>query len=343
MSETAFKVTVFSSRRYERDFLDQNPTLTSTTPPISFHFTPHRLTSETAHLAKGSYAICAFVNDVLDKPTIDILASLSVKCILMRCAGFNNVDLNVAQQHDIPVLRVPKYSPYAVAEFAVAMLMTVCRKTHKAYNRTRESNFSLHGLMGFDVHGKTIGVCGTGKIGILFAKIMLGFGTRVVAYDIYRNKEAENMGIEYVSMDELLRVSDVISLHCPLLPSTKHMIAAEQIEKMKQGVVIVNTSRGELVDMDALIDGLQNEKIGACAMDVVEGEAELFFDDHSGEILENERIPKLISYPNVLLTPHVAFCTDTALTNIWSTTASNLIEFSKRKGDTKLTNQVIVD
>lgn len=241
------------------------------------------------------------------------------------------------------VLRVPSYSPYAIAEFAVALLLTVGRKTHIAFNRTRESNFALRGLMGFDVHGKTVGICGTGKIGRLFAKLMMSFGTRVVAYDIRPSEEAKAMGVEYVSLDELLECADIISLHCPLLASTRHMIGAEAVSKMKKGVILINTSRGELVDMDALIEGLQHKRIGACAMDVVEGEAALFFDDHSGEILEDERIAKLVSFPNVLLTPHIAFCTDTALTNIWTTTVQNAMEFINRKGDEKLKHQVIAN
>ncbi|CDF35467.1 unnamed protein product [Chondrus crispus] len=336
------KVTVFSSKRYERDFLRQHPTLTRVTPHIDFEFLAMPLSEGTAPLAAGSDAVCAFVNDALDAPVIARLAEGAVRCILLRCAGFNHVDLAAASKHRIKVLRVPAYSPFAVAEFAVALLLTVGRKTHKAYNRTRESNFSLAGLMGFDVNGKTIGVCGTGKIGRLFAKIMLAFGTTVLAYDVYRNPEAEAMGVEYVSKDDLFARSDIISLHCPLLPSTRHMIDAEAIRKMKTGVILINTSRGELMDMDALIKGLKGKKIGACAMDVVEGEAELFFDDHSGEILEDDRISMLMSFPNVLLTPHIAFCTDTAMLNIWGTTVSNMLEFKEAGPDATLTNEVII-
>lgn len=338
------KITVYSSRRYERDFLDANPDILTSNPKLSFNFLAHRLDESTAFMAAGSDAVCAFVNDNIDATTIEILASGGTGCILLRCAGFNQVDLQAAAKHSMTVLRVPAYSPYAVAEFAVALLLTVGRKTHKAYNRTRESNFALHGLMGFDIHGKTVGVCGTGKIGRLFAKILLGFGTKVLAYDIYPSEEAKKMGVEYVELDELYARSDIISLHCPLLPTTKHMIGKEAMEKMKKGVILVNTSRGELVDMDALIDGLRSRKIGACAMDVVEGEQDLFFDDHSGEILENENITQLQSFPNVLLTPHVAFCTDTAMTNIWSTTVKNMNEYIERteNGD-KLTNEVLLN
>lgn len=337
------QVAVFSSRKYERDFLEENPTLVQTDPKISFKFIAHCLSSSTAHLAAGADAVCVFVNDNVDAETIEILVQGGTRCILLRCAGFNQVDLAAAEKHSVVVQRVPAYSPYAVAEFAVALLLTVCRKTHKAYNRTRDSNFSLHGLMGFDVHGKTIGIVGTGKIGRLFAKIMLGFGTQVLAYDVYPSKEAKEMGVEYVSLDVLLARSDVISLHCPVLPSTRHIINAEAVSKLKKGAVLINTSRGELVETDALIDGLRRKIISACAMDVVEGEQSIFFDDHSDEILEDEKISKLLSFPNVLLTPHTAFCTDTALTNIWTTTVRNMLEYNSRTltGSTdKLTNQV---
>lgn len=338
------KVVVFSSKRYERDFLAKNPQVTETAPKIEFEFSAIRLDSTTVHLASGADAVCAFVNDNIDNETCSQLAKGGTRCILLRCAGFNQVDLPAAAKNGITVLRVPAYSPYAVAEFAVALLLTIGRKTHKAYNRTRESNFSLFGLMGFDIHGKTIGICGTGKIGRLFAKIMLSFGTKVIAYDVYQSAEAKEMGIEYVTLDELFARADIISLHCPLLPTTHHMIGEDAVNKMKKGVILINTSRGELVNMDALMNGLKEKTIGACAMDVVEGEAALFFDDHSGEILEDEKIARLMSFPNVLITPHIAFCTDTAMTNIWGTTVRNLLEFtSKEKGDSgKLTNEVLI-
>lgn len=339
------KIAVFSSKRYEREFLANNPQVTENDPKIEFEFIALRLDSTTAYLAAGSDAVCAFVNDSINDETCSQLARLGTRCILLRCAGFNQVDLPAATKNGITVLRVPAYSPYAVAEFAVALLLTVGRKTHKAYNRTRESNFSLFGLMGFDVHGKTIGVCGTGKIGRLFAKIMLSFGTKVIAYDVYPSAEAREMGVEYVALDELYAQADIISLHCPLLPTTRHMIGEDAVSKMKKGAILINTSRGELVNMDALIKGLKEKTIGACAMDVVEGEAALFFDDHSGEILEDEKIIMLMSFPNVLITPHIAFCTDTALANIWGTTVQNMIEFTfKGKDDSsKLTNEVLID
>eukprot|EP00177_Eucheuma_denticulatum_P003376 GFKZ01006109.1.p1 GENE.GFKZ01006109.1~~GFKZ01006109.1.p1 ORF type:complete len:343 (-),score=36.68 GFKZ01006109.1:552-1580(-) len=339
------KITVFSSRLDEREFLSAHPSVLDTTSPTALEFchTSVHLDSSTAHLAAGSDAVCAFVNDNVDEKTIKTLKSVGTRCILLRCAGYNQVDVNSAAKHGVVVLRVPAYSPHAVAEFAVALLLTVGRKTHKAYNRTRESNFALRGLMGFDVHGKTVGICGTGKIGRLFAKIILSFGTRVIAYDVRQSKEAKEIGVEYVTLDQLWQRSDIISMHCPLLPATRHMINEDAVNRMKKGVILINTSRGELVDMDALINGLRSKTIGACAMDVVEGEEGLFFDDHSGEILDNERISKLVSFPNVVLTPHIAFCTDTAMKNIWTTTVANALEFANHiTGEGKtMTNQVM--
>lgn len=340
----ATRVVVFSSKRYERNFLDNNPQIAHKFPKILLQFLAARLDANTASLASGAEAVCIFVNDCADAAAIATLAKNGTKCLLLRCAGFNQVDMDAAATHGMRVLRVPQYSPYAVAEFAVAMLLTTVRKTHKAYNRTRESNFSLAGLMGIDIHGKTVGVCGTGNIGRLFAKIMVGFGARVIACDVYESEEAKKMGVEYVSMEQLLKQCDIISLHCPLLPSTRHMIDAKAVALMKRGVVLINTSRGALIDMDALIRGVRQGIIGGCAMDVIEGEEELFFDDHSGEILEDEKILTLQSLPNVLLTPHIAFCTDTAMRNIWNTTYENLKGYLLQRGgeDVKLENEVVV-
>lgn len=347
------KVAIFSSHRYERDFLDANPEILASVPALQVQFLQPRLHSTTAALAKGADAVCIFVNDDASASTLQKLSDFGVKLILLRCAGFNHVDISTASSLGMTVLRVPAYSPYAVAEFAVALLLTVARKTHKAFNRIRDGNFALNGLMGFDVHGKTVGVIGTGKIGRIFAGILKnGFGAKVIAYDIYPSQEAKDMGIEYVEkVNDLYKQSDIISLHCPLLPSTKRMIDKEAISLMKKGVVLVNTSRGELVDMDALIEGIRSLVIGACGMDVVEGEQALFFEDHSGEILENDRIQTLISFPNVLITPHIAFCTDTAMGNIWGTTVSNFVQFMEKRGkdndstssstDEKLTNEVL--
>lgn len=340
--EEPIRVVVYSSKRYERDFLHKNPQIANIAPNVQLEFLAPRLDANTASLAAGADAVCIFVNDCADAAAIETLARNGTTCLLLRCAGFNQVDLKAAKAYGVTVLRVPQYSPYAVAEFAVALLMTIVRKTHKAYNRTRESNFALSGLLGFDIHGKTIGVCGTGKIGLLFAKIMLGFGARVIGYDLYPSDAAKEMGVEYVPFDELLAQSDVISLHCPLFPSTRHMINAAAIEKMKKGVILINTSRGELVDKNALIYGLRRGIIGGCGMDVIEGEEELFFDDHTGEILEDEKILTLQSLPNVLITPHIAFCTDTAISNIWSSTYQNVLAYVERKGDAPLKNQVVM-
>lgn len=337
------KLAVFSSKRYEREFLEDHQHLLTALPDLEIEYLVPRLDHTTAKLATGYDAVSIFVNDVVDALTIELLADAGVKCVLLRCAGFNQVDLEAAGKHGVIVLRVPAYSPFAIAEFAVALMLTTARKTHKAYNRTRESNFSLRGLMGFDIHGKTIGICGTGKIGRIFAKIMLGFGTRVIAYDIHPSDAAKKMGVEYVSFDEVMGQSDVISLHCPLLPTTRNMIDEAAVKKMKKGVLLVNTSRGELVNVDALLMGLRTKIISACGMDVVEGEEDLFFDDHTGEILENEKISMLLAMPNVVLTPHIAFCTDTAMTNIWSTTIQNAKEFCEKNGSEKLTNQVTLD
>lgn len=338
------KITFFSSQRFERDYLDDNPDiLTKIIPGLECKFLSARLHSATAALAAGADAVCIFVNDDADADVLTTFHNLGIRCLLLRCAGFNQVNLATASSLGIRVLRVPAYSPYAVAEFAASLLLTVVRKTHKAYNRTRDSNFALNGLIGFDIHGKTIGIIGTGKIGRLFARICLGFGANVIAYDLYPSQDAKDMGVEYVQeVGQLLESAHIVSLHCPLLPSTRHMINKEAIDKMKKGVILINTSRGELVNMDALIDGIRSAKIGACGMDVVEGEQALFFEDHSGEILEDARISTLISFPNVILTPHVAFCTDTALNNIWTTTINNLAEFSKDKDKKEpFTNEVV--
>ena len=265
-----------------------------------------------------------FVNDDLGAEVIDCLADEGVRVIALRCAGFNNVDAKRAEERGIPVLRVPAYSPYAVAEHAMAMLLTSVRRTHKAYIRTKDFNFSLGGLIGFDLHGKTVGVVGTGKIGRVFIDICRGFGMRVIAYDKY---PAEGTDIEYVSLDTLFRESDVISLHCPLTDETYHMIDAESIEKMKKGAIVVNTSRGALIDAEALLAAIKSRKVGAACLDVYEEESELFFEDFSGHIVDDDVLARLISMPNVLVTSHQAFLTEEALDNIAATTVGNLAAF----------------
>lgn len=288
-----------------------------------FKFLESKLTADSAELAKGCKAVVAFVNDIIDKSTIDKLLEIGVKLVALRCAGFNNVDLKYAQ-NKINVVRVPFYSPYAVAEHAMAMLLTLNRKIHKAYNRTREFNFSLSGLTGFDLHGKTAGIIGTGQIGCIFINICRGFGMDVVAYDPYPKKDSD---IKYVSLDELLEQSSIISLHCPLTPDTKYIINENNIEKIKDGAFIVNTSRGKLIDSSALINALKSRKIGGACLDVYEEENSLFFEDRSGEVIDDDELSVLLSMPNVIITSHQAFLTKEALQKIAEVTVYNLDQF----------------
>ena len=282
-----------------------------------------RLNEDTVSLAAGFDAVCVFVSDVVSSKVVDSLYEMGVKAIALRCAGFNNVDIKACRDK-IRVFRVPAYSPYAVAEHAMALLLTVNRHTHKAHNRTREFNFSLQGLAGFDLHGKTVGIVGTGKIGLVFADICRGFGMEILGYDKFPNPKA---GLTYVDLPELLERSDIISLHCPLTEETEHMIDASAIAKMKPGVTILNTSRGGLVDTAALIDGLKQERIGAACLDVYEEEGELFYEDFSGEIVQDDQLVRLIGMPNVIVTSHQAFLTQEALDNIAATTVENLRRF----------------
>lgn len=283
----------------------------------------HKLNADTAQLTKGYDAVVVFVNDKLDEDVISVLAENKVKLIALRCAGYNNVDFKAAYGK-INVVRVPGYSPYAVAEHAAALLLCLNRKIHRAYNRTREHNFNINGLTGFDLHGKTAGVIGTGKIGQVFISICKGFGMKVIAYDPYPNK---NLPIDYVELDELFTQSDVISLHCPLSDGTYHILNKDSFDKMKSGVVILNTSRGALIDSEALLKALQSEKVGAAGLDVYEEEAELFFEDLSNEIIKDEVLSLLNSLPNVIITSHQAFLTNEALSNIAQTTIDNMSAF----------------
>lgn len=295
---------------------------------VQFRFLETKLNEDTVELAKGCDAVCVFVNDIVNDKVIAKLYAYGVKLIALRCAGYNNVDIRSAFGK-VHVVHVPAYSPYAVAEHAMALLLTSVRRIHKAYNRTREFNFSLNGLTGFDFHGKTVGVIGTGKIGTIFLNICRGFGMHAIAYDRY---PASDSGIEYVSLDQLFAQSDVISLHCPLTDETRHMIDASAIEKMKKGVVLVNTSRGALIDAEALLDGIKARKIGAACLDVYEEEADIFFEDRSGHILNDELLARLISMPNVIVTSHQAFLTEEALNNIAETTVGNLLSYFENDG-----------
>ena len=295
---------------------------------IRFRFLETKLDADTVALAEGCDAVCVFVNDQVDAAVIDRLHHYGVRLIALRSAGYNNVDVRAAYGK-LHVVHVPAYSPYAVAEHAMALLLTSVRRIHKAYNRTREFNFSLNGLTGFDFHGKTVGVIGTGKIGRIFINICRGFGMRVLAYDKY---PAQDSGIEYAPLERLFEESDILSLHCPLTEETTHLIDADAIQKMKKGVVIVNTSRGGLIDAEALLEGIKARKIGAACLDVYEEEADIFFEDRSGHILNDDLLSRLISMPNVIVTSHQAFLTREALGNIAETTVNNIRSCFDRDG-----------
>ena len=295
---------------------------------LEFRFLETKLNLDTAELARGCQAVCVFVNDTVDAPVIERLHALGVKLIALRSAGYNNVDLQAAFGK-IHVVHVPAYSPYAVAEHAIALLLTSVRRIHKAYNRTREFNFSLNGLTGFDFHGKTVGVVGTGKIGRIFIDICRGFGMKVLAYDPF---PVPDSGIDYVSLEELFERSDIISLHCPLTADTHHLVDAAAIARMKKGVVLVNTSRGALIDAEALLEGIKARKVGAACLDVYEEEADVFFEDRSGHILNDDLLSRLISMPNVIVTSHQAFLTEEALNNIAETTVGNILSCFEKDG-----------
>ena len=315
------KIAFFDAKPYDKPGFDAYSAGTG----LEIKYFETKLNADTVSLASGFDGVCVFVNDTLNETVVDALYALGVRAVALRCAGFNNVDIR-ACFGKLRVFRVPAYSPYAVAEHAMALLLTVNRHTNKAYIRTRDFNFSLAGLTGFDLHGKTAGVVGTGKIGRTFARICAGFGMRVLAYDKF---PSPNSGLSYVTLPELLAQSDVISLHCPLTSETRHMIGAAAIAGMKTGVVIVNTSRGALIDTEALIDGLKRRKIGAACLDVYEEESELFYEDRSDSIIEDDVLVRLISMPNVIVTSHQAFLTKEALNNIAATTVDNLLKFQR--------------
>lgn len=314
------KIAVFSTKPYDRKFLEAG----NETFGHELTFLEPRLTLETCPLAAGFPAVCAFVNDELNSLVLEQLSEHGVRLIALRCAGFNNVDLHSASQFGITVVRVPAYSPYAVAEFTVGLILSVNRKLHRAYARVREGNFSLDGLLGFDLHGRTVGIIGTGKIGALTAKILSGFGCRLIGYDIHVNAEFESCGGSYVDLESLYRDSDIISLHCPLSPQTHHLINPSSIQQMKKGVMLINTSRGAIVDTNAVIDGLKSGKIGSMGMDVYEEEADLFFEDLSNHVMQDDRFARLLTFSNVLVTGHQAFFTQDALKQIADITLSNV-------------------
>ena len=290
-------------------------------------------------LTQGVDAVCIFVNDTADAAVIDALVANGVKLLALRCAGFNNVDLKAAKGK-LPVVRVPAYSPYAVAEYSLALMLSLNRKIHRAYWRTRDGNFSLNGLMGFDMHGKTIGIIGTGKIARILIRLLKGFGIRILAYDLYPDmKFAGEEGISYVSLDELYRESDIISLHCPLTDQTKYMIDKDSIDKMKEGVMIINTGRGQLINTNDLIEGLKEKKIAAAGLDVYEEEGEYFYEDKSDKIIDDDVLARLLSFNNVIVTSHQAFFTKEALHNIAETTLQNIEDFRCHR---PLVNEVIL-
>ncbi|WP_029685511.1 2-hydroxyacid dehydrogenase [Tatumella saanichensis] len=314
------KIAVYSSKQYDQQSLLQ------ANQPFGFFLTffDFKLDQQTAKNAAGFDAICIFVNDQCQADVVSELAALGVRYIALRCAGFDNVDLNAAASERISVVRVPAYSPEAVAEHAIGMMMALNRHIHRAYQRTREANFSLEGLTGFTLHGKTAGVIGTGKIGVATLKILKGFGMRLLAYDPYPSEQAREVGAEYTSLDQLLRGSEVISLHCPLTPENHHLLDSAAFSKMKPGVMIINTSRGGLIDSGAAIDALKQRKIGALGMDVYENERDLFFEDNSNEVIQDDIFRRLSSCHNVLFTGHQAFLTHEALQAIATTTLENL-------------------
>ena len=321
------RIAFFDAKDYDKQsFIRSNEALISGGQDdglFDIRYFEARLTPDTYKLAEGSDAVCVFVNDDINAFVIEKLCEMGVKLIALRCAGYNNVDVEYAYGK-IHIVRVPAYSPYAVAEHAMALLLTSIRRIHKAYIRTKDFNFSLNGLTGFDLHGKTVGVIGTGKIGRIFINICRGFGMHVIAYDKFPAKDTD---IEYVSLDEIWKNSDIISLHCPLTDESRHMINAESIEKMKKGVVLINTSRGALIDSEALVEGIKQRKVGAACLDVYEEESNVFFHDYSNHIVNDDVLARLVSMPNVIVTSHQAFLTNEALANIADTTLKNVIDF----------------
>ena len=314
------KITFFDTKPYDRASFEH----IGADRGFAFKFYESRLTLDTVELAKGADSVCVFVNDTVDAPVIDRLYELGVRSIALRCAGYNNVDIAhcFGKLH---VFHVPAYSPYAVAEHAMAMLLTSVRRIHKAYIRTRDFNFSLNNLTGFDLHGKTVGVVGTGRIGRAFMDICRGFGMKILAYDMYPNAE---LGDIYVPLEQLFQQSDIISFHCPPTKESYHMVNADSIAQMKKGVMLVNTSRGALIDAEALLEGIKARRIGGACLDVYEEEADIFFQDYSGHILSDDVLARLISMPNVIVTSHQAFLTEEALNNIAETTLQNLEQFT---------------
>jgi len=318
-------VAAFSIKPYDTASL----TAASAGLPLEWSWFSAHLTRQTAPLAAGAVAVNCFVNDLLDAAVLEILAGVGVRLITLRCAGFNQVDLAAAARLSLPVVRVPEYSPHAVAEHTIGLVLTLDRRIHKAYNRVREGNFSLEGLLGFDLHGRTVGVVGTGRIGRRVVDICLGFGCRVLAHDPSPEPSLLERGVAFVRLDELFAASDIVTLHCPLTPATRHMINGRTIGLMKRGVMLINTSRGGLVDTRAVIDGLKSGAIGHLGLDVYEEEADLFFDDRSDKGIDDDVFARLLTFPNVVITGHQAFFTRDALEAIAAQTVRNLMHFHR--------------
>lgn len=318
------RVAVFSTKAYDEHFLVQANRCEG--QPHELVFFEPRLNATTAALAKGFDAVCVFVNDQVDAAVLDQLAAGGTHTLALRCAGFNNVDLKAAERLGVRVVRVPAYSPHAVAEHTLALILTLNRHIHRAYHRIRDGNFALEGLLGFELHGKTAGIIGIGKIGMEVVRILRGFGCRVLCHDPRINPEAERLGAEYVDLNELLRLSDIVSLHCPLTPDTHHLIDATALTRMKRGVMLINTSRGAIVDTTAIIAALKSGKIGYLGLDVYEEEEDLFFEDLSNRVLKDDVFARLQTFPNVVITGHQAFFTRNALESIAQTTLTNLTE-----------------
>lgn len=313
------KLAFFDAKNYDMPSFDKY----AEPAGVEIKYFETRLNEDTVSLAMGYDAVCVFVNDIVNAAVVDRLYSYGVKVLVLRCAGFNNVDI-AACKNKLRVFRVPAYSPHAVAEHAMALLLTINRRTHKAYIRTRDFNFSLQGFVGFDLYGKTVGIIGTGKIGRVFADICRGFGMKILAYDKFPNPDS---GLEYTTLDDIFTKADILSLHCPLTEETRHMINRASIDKMKPGVTIVNTSRGALINTDDLIEGIKHKKVGAACLDVYEEEGDVFYEDRSGHILQDDKLVRLIAMPNVIVSSHQAFLTTEALDNIAATTVDNLTRF----------------
>ncbi|KAI1335909.1 putative D-hydroxyacid dehydrogenase [Xylariaceae sp. FL0016] len=323
------KLAIFSAKPYDKLYLT-SARATELDPASDIDVVYHEfaLSPETVSLAAGATAVCVFVNDTLNAAVLTSLHKLGVRFVLLRCAGYNNVDLEAAAELGLAVANVPSYSPEAVAEFAVALIQTLNRNTHRAYNRVREANFALAGLLGRTLHGKTVGVVGTGRIGVAFARIMAGFGCKLLAYDVYPNDDFKALGT-YVDLGTLLRESDIVSLHCPLTPQTKHLMNATTLAQMKTGAMLVNTSRGGLIDTKAVIAALKRAHLGGLALDVYEGEGSLFYTDHSGTIVEDDELMRLTTFHNVLVCGHQAFFTEEALREIADVTVRNLAALAR--------------